>query len=107
MEGEKQWKSIWKIKAPGKMKIHLWQFLTIAFQVVINCRSDMSPTLGRASSVGVWRRLIMLCYPANMLRLFGERLKNASRFGWTRNILSPLASGFSTSWSGQMSSKHQ
>jgi hypothetical protein len=23
---EKQWKMVWKIKAPGKMKIHLWRF---------------------------------------------------------------------------------
>jgi hypothetical protein len=23
---EKNWKSIWKINAPGKMKIHLWRF---------------------------------------------------------------------------------
>jgi hypothetical protein len=26
VDEEKQWKSIWKIKAPGKMKIHLWRF---------------------------------------------------------------------------------
>ena len=23
---EKNWKAIWKIKAPGKMNIHLWRF---------------------------------------------------------------------------------
>jgi hypothetical protein len=26
MDSEKQWKSIWKTKAPGKMPIHLWRF---------------------------------------------------------------------------------
>uniref|UniRef100_A0ACD5ZWQ4 Uncharacterized protein n=1 Tax=Avena sativa TaxID=4498 RepID=A0ACD5ZWQ4_AVESA len=26
MEGDKQWRAIWRIKALGKMKIHLWRF---------------------------------------------------------------------------------
>jgi hypothetical protein len=27
LEDDKQWKALWKIKAPGKMKIHLWRFV--------------------------------------------------------------------------------
>jgi hypothetical protein len=41
---EKMWKAIWKIKAPGKMKIHLWRFAHDCFPSAIQMQRRQIPT---------------------------------------------------------------
>jgi hypothetical protein len=41
---EKQWKTIWKINAPGKMKIHLWRFAHDCLPSGVQLRRRQIPT---------------------------------------------------------------
>jgi hypothetical protein len=41
---EKQWKTIWKINAPGKMKIHLWRFAHDCLPSGVQMRRRKIPT---------------------------------------------------------------
>jgi hypothetical protein len=67
---DKQWRSIWKMKAPGKMIIHLWRF-------VQNCL----PSGGFLCFAEGWRVLIMPCFPVNLQEWFGGRSSNTTIYG--------------------------
>lgn len=77
MDSDEEWKSIWKIKAPGKMLIHLWRFahdcLPSGFQL---CKRRV-PASGLSQTIqGNCRRYILPIYIA----LFnGHDATNTSR----------------------------
>jgi hypothetical protein len=46
MASDKQWKAIWNIRAPGKMKIHLWRFAHDCLPSSIHLRKRQVPETG-------------------------------------------------------------
>jgi hypothetical protein len=65
MSSEKLWKAIWKIKAPGKMKIHLWRFAQDCLPTGIQLCKRHVPDIGPCVFYG--RAGNMLCCRANLL----------------------------------------
>jgi hypothetical protein len=46
LASDKQWKAIWKIRAPGKMKIHLWRFSHDCLPSGVQLRKRQVPEAG-------------------------------------------------------------
>jgi hypothetical protein len=75
---EKEWKAIWKIKAPGKMIIHVGASLTIVYLVVCNSAGGRYRRTALVFFVAELRELSMHSFFVSLRERYGGRLNSES-----------------------------